>query len=81
MGMKIIKSPKGKTPINFNNDPLGEKYVDITFVRRGRLGKILSGRTVKRFNLPKGNRLTRIENHKPKVRSVKISFRKIRKRK
>jgi hypothetical protein len=76
MGEKIVKNPKGKFASNFNSDPLGEKYVDITYKRRGKLGKILTGSTKKRIKIPKGMRVTSINNNNPRVGSVRIKLKK-----
>ena len=78
---RIIKSPKGKFVRDFTTDPLGQKHVDITFRRRGKLGKILKGETTKRIRVPKGNRIISIINNNPKVGSVKINFIKLKQKK
>ncbi len=78
MVTKIVKSPKGKFASNFNTDFLGRKFVDITFRRRGRLGKLFKSKNIKRIRIPKGMEIVSIHNHSPRVRSIRIVTRKIK---
>ena len=80
MVIKIVKNPKGKFARRFDTDPLAKRYVDITYRRRGRLGKLLPSKTTKRIKLPKGIHITSIENNSPRVGSVKITYKKIPKK-
>ena len=80
MGIKIVRNPKGKFARNFDTDPLARKYIDIIYRRRGRLGKILPSKTTRRIKVPKGTEVTLIDNNTPRTGSVRITFRKIKKR-
>ena len=75
---KVIVSPKGFTPINFFSDSLGHKWTKIIFVKRGKLGKLLKIRKTRIVINPRDTRVTRIENHKPRVQSVTITYAKRR---
>ena len=77
MGIKIIKNPKGTFARKFGADSRAIKYVDITYRKRSRLGRILSFEKTKRIPIPKGNRITSIKNNDPRVGSVSISFTKL----
>ena len=72
----IIKPKKGYSAWNFNTDSLAEKWVEIIYKKRSRLGKILKTVKKKRISLPKGVRLISINNHKPKVGYVTINYKK-----
>lgn len=76
MGTIIVSKKRGMFVRDFNADSLFEKYVDIKYGMRGKLGKLLKPTFTKRVKIPKGNRITKIENNKPAVGSVKISFKK-----
>ena len=76
---KVIVSPKGYTPIDFDSDALGEKKVKIVFRKRGKFGKLLSMKKTREINVPKGMRVVSIHNHTPKVQSVTIKYEKKKK--
>ena len=65
---------KGFFVRDFGSDSLGEKFVNIKYGKRGRLGKLLKITLGKRINLPRGVRITKIENNKPVVGAVKINY-------
>lgn len=71
---KIVRNPKGKFAKSFDSDPLGTKYVDIVYGKRSKLGRLLKTTTKKRVKIPKGKRVTSIENNNPRVGSVKITL-------
>ena len=76
MATKIVKNPKGTVVRSFQSDSVGRKYVDITYGRRGRLGKFLSVKKTKRVKLPRNSKISLIENNSPKPGFVRINFRK-----
>ena len=79
MGKIIIKNPKGKVVKNFEGNPSGRKFVTITYSRRGRLGKFLKLESTKKVKLPPNTTWTSIANNSPKVGSVTINYKKVKK--
>jgi len=74
---KKIFNKRGYFAIDFDSDSLGYKWVKITFAKRGRLGKLLKIRSQRIVRNLKGMKVIRIENNKPKVSSVTITYKKI----
>ncbi|GAG84393.1 unnamed protein product [marine sediment metagenome] len=68
----IVKNPKGTVARNFSSDPIGRKYVDITYGKRGRLGSFLLFKRKKRIKIPKNSKVMLIQNNSPRVGFVKI---------
>ena len=77
---RVIVAPRGYTPIDFHTDPLGQVKVKIIFRKRGKLGKLLGIKKTRDVNVPKGMRVTSINNHTPKVQSVTIKYEKVKKK-
>lgn len=73
---KVIAPKKGFFVRDFNSDSLGVKYVDLFYAKRGRLGKLLKITAKKRILVPRGMRVIRMENNKPKLAAVTITFTK-----
>lgn len=68
----VIKNPRKMVVKNFNSDPVGRKYVDIIYGRRGKLGKFLFVKKKRRIKLPKNSKVKVISNNTPKVGFVTI---------
>ena len=71
---KIVPAKKGYFAKKFSSTPLGTEYVDIVYAKRSRLGKLLKVKSKRRINLPKGAKIQLIENNRPKVGQVFITY-------
>lgn len=72
---KVIPKKAGYLIRDFDSDDLGYKFVKIKYVRRGMVGKILK-KYVRKITVPKGMRVIKMENNKPSVGQLTITFKK-----
>ena len=72
---------KGHFARDFHTDSLGKRWVLVIFMKRSKIGRLLKLRKKKKIRVPKGFRVIRMENHKPKIGSVTITYEAIRGRK
>ena len=72
----VFRKIKGFSPIDFKTDSLGYKFVEVTYGKRSKLGKLLKVKRTRKWMLPKGMRVRKIENHTPKIGEVTVTYTK-----
>ena len=73
---KVVAPKKGFFVRDFVSDSLGVKYIDLLYTKRGKLGRLLKVRAKKRISVPKGMRVISMENNKPRLGAVTITYKK-----
>ena len=75
--VKTTIRKRGYFIIDFDSDPAARKWVKVTFARRGKLGKLLRKRTQRIIKNPRGTKVIRVENNKPRIGEATITYAKI----
>lgn len=72
--IKIIKNPKGTIAKDFKTNPTGTNFVEIIYGKVNKFSRFLPFKSKKIIKLPKGSKIISIENNKPKIRQVTITY-------
>jgi len=79
MVKRVIRRIKGKRVLSFDSDALGRKFVIVYYGSKSRLGRLFRRTTTRTIRIPKGNKISRIENNKPRIGDVTVTYNKRKK--
>lgn len=72
---RIITCPRGHDLMNVSGGKdLRDKLIKLLFRKRSVLGKLIKARRIMTSSMPRGMRLMAVDNNKPKIGKVTLTF-------